>query len=139
MARAPYLSAEAVVRALQAGDFYASTRVTLRDVRRRGDRLLVSVRAEAGVTYRTQFIATLRDAPLTSRPRLDKEGKALAVTGVYSEEVGKVVAECAEPEAAYRLTGRELYVRAKVISSRPHPNPYRQGDVEVAWTQPVVP
>ena len=32
-----------------------------------------------------------------------------------------------------------MYVRAKVTSSKPHPNPYAEGDVEVAWTQPVVP
>jgi hypothetical protein len=38
-----------------------------------------------------------------------------------------------------RLTGKELYVRAKVISSRPHPNPYQKGDMEAAWVQPVVP
>ena len=30
-------------------------------------------------------------------------------------------------------------MRAKVISTKPHPNPYQKGDVEVAWTQPVVP
>jgi hypothetical protein len=139
MVRAPYLTAEALVRALEAGDFYASTGVALRDVRRRGDRLLVSVRAEPGVKYRTQFVATLRSAPLTSSPRLDKDGKPLSVTRVYSDEVGKVMAEVEGPEAAYRLTGRELYVRAKVLSTRPHPNPYRKGDVEVAWTQPVLP
>ena len=39
----------------------------------------------------------------------------------------------------YTLTGKEMYVRAKVTSSKPHPNPYAKGDVEVAWTQPVVP
>jgi hypothetical protein len=139
MVRAPYLTAEALVRALEAGDFYASTGVVLRDVRRAGDRLTVRVQAEPGVKYRTQFVATLRGAPLASTPRLDKDGKPLNVTRVYSAEVGKVVAEAEGPEASYRLTGRELYVRAKVISTRPHPNPYRKGDVEVAWTQPVVP
>ena len=35
-------------------------------------------------------------------------------------------------------TDDELYVRAKVISSRTKENPYRAGEVEVAWTQPVV-
>jgi hypothetical protein len=58
---------------------------------------------------------------------------------VYSPEIGKVVAESTDPRPSYKLTGKELYVRAKVVSSKPHPNPYAKGDVEVAWTQPVVP
>ena len=61
------------------------------------------------------------------------------MTRVYSADVGKVVAESTDLEPSYRLTGKELYVRAKVTSSKPHPNPYQKGDVEVAWTQPVVP
>lgn len=137
MVRAPYLTAEAIVRGIEAGDFYASTGVTLRDVRRVGDRLTLSVQPEEGVTYRTQFIATLRNAPYDSEPQYDAEKRE--VTRAYSPEIGKVVAESTGTEATYRLTGEELYVRAKVISSKPHPNPYQKGDMEVAWTQPVVP
>jgi hypothetical protein len=139
MVRAPYLSAEAIVRSLEEGRFYASTGVTLRDFGRTGDEVTLAIRAEKGVTYRTQFIATMRGTSLAAEPRLDKDGKPLHVTGKYSDEVGKVVAESDSPEPRYRLTGKELYVRAKVTSSKPHPNPFRKGDVEVAWTQPVVP
>jgi hypothetical protein len=63
----------------------------------------------------------------------------LNVTRTCSPEIGKVVGESRGTEATYRLTGKELYVRAKVVSSKPHPNPYRKGDVEVAWAQPIVP
>jgi hypothetical protein len=49
-----------------------------------------------------------------------------------------VVAESDELEPMYRFTGKELYVRAKVTSTRLHPNPFKKGDVEAAWTQPVV-
>ncbi|MFN4258506.1 MAG: hypothetical protein ACK4RK_04365 [Gemmataceae bacterium] len=139
MARAPYLSAEGIVRALEAGDFYASTGVTLNDIQRQGDQLVLSIRAEPGVTYRTQFIATLRDASLDSEPLLDNDGQPLPVTRVYSADIGQVVAESTDTRPVYRFTGKELYIRAKVISSKPHPNPYRTGDVEVAWTQPVLP
>lgn len=139
MIQAPYLSGEALVRALEAGQFYASTGVMLKDVRREGDRVVLSIQAEPGVSYRTQFIATLRDAPLTSEPRRDDKGNELAVTRLYSTEVGKVIAESDALAPSYRLTGQELYVRAKVVSTKPHPNPYQKGDVEVAWTQPIVP
>jgi hypothetical protein len=61
------------------------------------------------------------------------------VTGDYSAEIGKVVATSTDAKPTYKLTGKEMYVRAKVTSSKPHPNPYAEGDVEVAWTQPVVP
>jgi hypothetical protein len=91
------------------------------------------------VQYRTQFIATLRDARLGSEPLVDKDGKPLDVTRLYSPDIGKVIAESEDLTPRYRLTGKELYVRAKVTSSKPHPNPFQEGDVEVAWTQPFVP
>ncbi|MDB5311826.1 MAG: hypothetical protein JWO38_6028 [Gemmataceae bacterium] len=138
MVKAPHLTAEAVVRGLEAGDFYATTGVLLDDVAREGDEYRLAIRAEPGVTYRTQFVATPKDAKLDAAPRLDADGTPLPVTGVYSPDVGRVVAESADLNPRYKLTGRELYVRAKVISSKPHPNPYAKGDVEVAWTQPVV-
>jgi hypothetical protein len=139
MVRAPYLTPEAVVRALEAGDFYSSTGVLLKDVRRTGDRLSLTIQPEPGVRYKTQFIATFKDAALTSEPRKDDKGKLLQVTRIYSDDLGKVVAESDDFEPSYRLTGRELYVRAKVTSTKLHPNPYGKGDFEVAWTQPVAP
>jgi hypothetical protein len=139
MAKAPHLTAEAVVKAIDAGDFYSTTGVLLDEVVRDGDTFRLSIRSEPGVTYRTQFVATMKGANLDAGPVLDKDGKPLPVTMEYSPEIGKVVAESTDAKPAYRLTGKELYVRAKVTSSKPHPNPYAKGDVEVAWTQPVVP
>jgi hypothetical protein len=137
--RAAHLSAESIVRALEAGDFYASTGVVLADVRRDGDELRLAIQPEQGVTYRTQFIATRKDASLESEPRLGTDGQPLPVTRLYSDQVGKIVAESTDLNPRYRLTGAELYVRAKVISSKPHVNPFQKGDVEVAWTQPLLP
>jgi hypothetical protein len=113
--RAPELSAGALFRAMEAGDFYASTGVTLEEVRSGGGRLSVRVAAEPGVAYRTRFIGTRRGP-----------GPA-----------GEVLAEVEGPEAAYAFEGDELHVRAVVVSSRPHPNPFKTGDVETAWVQPV--
>ena len=139
MVRAPYLSAEAVVRAMHAGDFYFSSGVVLTDVRRTDGTLVVDIQAEKGVTYKTEFVATLKDANLDSKPLTGDDGKPLDVTRRYSDDVGKVVATSAELKASYQFTGQELYVRARVTSSKPHPNPYQKGDVETAWTQPFVP
>jgi hypothetical protein len=139
MVRAAYLSAESVVRGLHAGDFYATTGAVLDDVQRTPGGLRLKIRTEPGVTYKTEFVATMKDAPLDSEPAKGPDGKELPVTGTYSDQVGKVVAVSEAANPAYTFTGKELYVRAKVTSSKPHPNPYQKGDTEVAWTQPAVP
>ena len=141
MVKAPVLTAESVVKGLDAGDFYATTGVVLNEITRTGSAFTVAVRTEPGMTYKTEFIATLRGADLSAEPKTikDKDGNETSVTGEYSTDIGKVVAVSTNPIATYTLTGKELYVRAKVTSSKPHPNPYAKGDVEVAWTQPVVP
>jgi hypothetical protein len=141
MVKAPHLTGEAVVKGLEAGDFYASTGVLLDEVVRDGDTLRLAIRTEPGVTYKTEFVATMKDAPLDAKAKVitEKDGKEVPVTGDYSAEIGKVVATSTDAKPTYKLTGKEMYVRAKVTSSKPHPNPYAEGDVEVAWTQPVVP
>jgi hypothetical protein len=139
MVKAPYLTAESMVRGIDAGNYYCSTCVVLKDVMRSPTELSLAIKAEEGVQYKTQFIATMRDAQLASEPRRDKEGKSLDVTRTYSADIGKVVAETDSLEPSYKLTGKELYVRAKVISTKLHPNPYQKGDVEIAWTQPSMP
>lgn len=139
MVKSRHLTAESLVRGLESGDFYASTGVLFDEIRREGDELRLTIHAEPGVSYTTRFIATLKETDLTRKAKLDKDGLELPVTGDYSPEIGKVVAESISPSPRYTLTGKELYVRAKVVSTRAHPNPYAKGDVEVAWTQPVVP
>lgn len=139
MVRAPYLTAEAIVAAMHRGDFYASSGVVLDEVAATGDELRLVIRGEPGVTYQTDFLATFRGASLDATPRTDAGGNPLPVTRVYSQEIGQVVATSTDLTPRYRRTGKELYVRARVRSSKPHPNPYRKGDVEMAWTQPVVP
>ena len=44
MVRAPHLTAEAMVKAMETGDFYASTGVTLSDIRREGDLLTLAIK-----------------------------------------------------------------------------------------------
>lgn len=139
MVRSQFLSAESIVRGMEAGDFYASSGVVLEDFDRKVNTLSIKIRGEAGITYKTQFMATMQNVRLDSKPHLDKDGKELEVTRLYSDEVGKVVAEVEGLNPTYKLTGKEMYVRAKVISSKAHPNPYQKGDLECAWTQPAVP
>lgn len=141
MVKSPHLTGEGVVKGLEAGDFYSSTGVVLDEVVRDGNTFRLAIRTEPGVTYKTEFVATMKGTDLTATPKSekDKNGNAIPVTSDYSADVGKVVATSTDAKPSYTITGKEMYVRAKVTSSKPHPNPYAEGDVEVAWTQPIVP
>ncbi len=120
MVRAGELTDRALIDAYLRGDFYGSTGVTLTDIETTANRMVIHIRAEEGVEYTTRFIGT----------RLLGEG---------SGETGEILYETTRNPASYRFSGDELYIRAKVISSKPHPNPYAAGDVECAWIQPVRP
>ncbi len=74
----------------------------------------VVVQEEPGTTYRIQFWGANRSA---------KEGKLLK--------------EVKGTKAAYTLKKGDLFVRAKIISSKLQENPFQEGDYESAWTQPI--
>lgn len=87
--RAPEKSEKAVLKAIEAGDFYASTGVELSEIAVRDGALRIAVREKDGAKYRTRFI-----------------GRA-----------GRVLQESASNPAVYAIGGSEGYVRAKVIDS----------------------
>jgi hypothetical protein len=135
--RAKSLSPDEIVKAMKRGDFYATTGVVLNDVRYEKGVLRVEVEPRSGVAYKIQFIGTKKDYDRTVKPA--GKGPLERLTRVYSSDLGKVLFEQAGPCGEYKLAGDELYVRAKVVSTAKHPNPYAEGDVEVAWVQPVRP
>lgn len=138
MVRAAHLTPEHIIHAMEAGEFYASTGVRLHEARREKSKLSLSIAAERGVTYRTQFIGTRRGFDRTNEPIRTAGGEPLRVTHRYSPSVGEVFSEVKGPSPSYQLKGDEIYVRAKVISSKPKANPYSKGELETAWTQPLV-
>ncbi len=89
MVRAPRLEARALVDALERGDFYASTGVTLVDYQVTAQAMTVKVAATTFAKYRIQFIGS----------------------------GGRLLREVAEASAEYSFTGNEGYVRAKVLES----------------------
>ncbi|HEV7347106.1 histidinol-phosphatase [Telluribacter sp.] len=124
MVRATELTPEALIASMENGDFYATTGVTLKDVRTQKGTLSVEVEPQAGIRYTIQFwgarhlgAGTMADAQERDRVLL-KEVKGT--------------------KASYTLTPKDLYVRAKIISTRPQENPFQVGDLETAWTQPLV-
>ena len=136
MVRAPSLTAEALVTAMEAGDFYGSSGVLLESVSVSSEQFSVTVRAESGVRYRIRFMGT-REGYDRSKEEIQLDDASLLYR--YSDDIGEVLAEIEGATGSYRFEGDELYVRAKVVSNKLKENPYRQGEHEAAWVQPVIP
>ena len=144
MVRATELAPGSLIQAMRRGDFYATTGVLLKNLQWDGKRLTVAVEPERGLTYRIQFIGTLPGYDRSREDARDEKGNLLPPTRRYSPDIGKVLKEVEGTRAEYVCTGRELYVRARVVSSRVVPYPNKERDkglpavYETAWTQPMV-
>ncbi len=91
MVRASNLSPEAILAAMERGDFYASTGVELADYTASEKEISLTIKEErgSGSRYRVQFIGN----------------------------GGRILKEAPASPAVYRFHGDEVYVRAKVIES----------------------
>jgi len=141
MVRARHLTAESIIHAMEAGDFYASSGVTLNEVKREANRLSVEIKTEPNVTYTTQFIGTRRGfdpaSELMKPPSDDAQLQRTLPHRRYSKDIGAVLAAVKGASASYTFKGDEIYVRAKVVSSKSKPNASVAGEFETAWVQPV--
>ncbi|MDA0338164.1 MAG: hypothetical protein O2782_23590 [bacterium] len=137
--RADELATEPILGAINRGDYYCSSGVILDEVEITSDAIALRIQPQEGVGYVTRFIGTPRGVDLSSTPVCDASGREVRTTGAYSDQIGQVLHETTELNPTYNCTGNELYVRAVVTSTRPHPNPTGPGDFEKAWTQPAQP
>jgi hypothetical protein len=139
MVRADRLAPESIVQALEQGEFYSTNGVRLKEVKRTKNRISVEVDGEAGVRYSIRFIGTRQGFEEGSRPVTGANGQEIATTRRYSDDVGETLSESWGTKASYTLKGDELYVRARIVSSRLQPTPNPEGGYETAWTQPLIP
>ena len=143
MVRSRFLTPDSIVRAMEAGDFYASTGVLLDDVVFDAARRTLTVRIQPrpGEAFVTRFIGTRRGVRLEGRPRRDPDGTwvetTLDSTAPGSPRMGEVLAEVRGLRASYTLRGDEWYVRAVVQSSAAPDVPSIEHPFKRAWTQPV--
>jgi hypothetical protein len=139
MVRAAKLEPEALIRAIKAGDFYASSGVTLRTIHYDAAKkhLELEIEPDTGAEFTTQFIGTKLGYDPASHPRTDNEGNPIRTTRQYTPEVGQVLATATGTSPSYQLAGDELYVRALVTSTKLHHDPSYSGQHQQAWTQPV--
>lgn len=114
MVNAPELTPKSLIEAMEAGRFYSSSGVTLKQLPQAGNALTVRVKTEPDVTYRIQFFGV-------------RKGRQQA----------ELLHEVADTAATFTLTDELVLLRAKIISSKPKYNPFMPGDLETAWTQPI--
>lgn len=139
MVRATQLAPDALIEAVERGDFYASSGVTLSEVAYDPETKTVRIDVDpvAGETYTIRFVGTPRDWNQQVEERTDPDNPDRRLTSLYSEDVGRTFFETTGNSAVYQLNGSELYVRAVITSSADHANPSYSGQKKQAWTQPV--
>jgi len=139
MVRSERLDPASVIAAMEAGEFYSSSGVSLRRIERSTNTLRIEVETEPGVTYTVRFIGTRRGFDATRSPVVSAKGEPIRATQRYSDQIGETLLVVAGPRAEYSLRGDELYVRAVVNSSQKIANPSRKGETASAWIQPWLP
>ena len=141
MVKANELNTRKLIDAMNRGDFYSSTGVTLDLVESAESsgkkQLRIKVKSVPGVKFTTQFIGTRKNYNKKTTARLDSSGKPIRATKVYSDDVGVVLKTVEGVNPSYTADGSELFVRAVVTSDQPHSNPSFKNQKEQAWTQPV--
>lgn len=138
MVLAPELSTKALIDALEAGRFYASSGVFLERVTMSPTELTIEVKPEPGETYQIDFIGTRIGYDPSSRPVVDDQGNEIHATRHYSDDIGETLATVAGTSATYHYSGDEIYVRARVTSSAPPDQETDENERKRAWIQPVV-
>jgi len=108
------LKPKSIIKAMEAGDFYASTGIELNDISFENNVLSVDVNEEPNVTYRIVFIGCMK--------------------ANNTPEEFKVVET---HKASFELTDDMLFVRCKILSSKLQDNHIEDLLFEMAWTQPV--
>ncbi|MCB0278835.1 MAG: histidinol-phosphatase [Calditrichaeota bacterium] len=114
MVHADRLEADALVTALENGQFYATTGVILSEYSYTDHRIRIAIKAEESVRYEIHFIGL-------------KEGK---------EDV-ELFQSTEDTEVEFIVEPNMKFARVKVISDKVMKNPVAIEGKESAWTQPV--
>jgi hypothetical protein len=121
MVRSKELTPAALITAMEAGDFYATTGIVLRELfvknnpNGSGHAILhVEVEIEHDIFYNIDFIGVRK-----------------------GETKSKVLASFPGPKGQFEITNDYLFVRAKVTSTKKRTNPIAEDENEAAWIQPV--
>ncbi|GLR19892.1 PHP domain-containing protein [Portibacter lacus] len=112
--RADSLNPSSLINAMEAGDFYASTGVEIKDLKTDDKSISVEIKQEAGETYEITFIGCKKGS--------EEPEEFMTISG---------------NQAKFEFTNDISFVRCKITSSKLHENPIEELIYEMAWTQPV--
>jgi hypothetical protein len=113
MVRAKQLTPASLIEAMEAGDFYASTGVELEELKVEKNTLTIDVKQVKGVTYSIEIITANKNGDMNYRIRKG-------------------------PMASVALNADDLFLRARIVSSKRRINAVNDVEYEMAWIQPVV-
>ena len=131
MVKAPALSAPFIIEAMEKGDFYSSSGVSLSSIQTTKEFFSFKISTEKNVTYKTWFVGT-RNNFKNSKDVAKRNSLDPSAAGI-----GEILGQTDSIEPKYNFKGDELYVRAHVVSSKKKSNPYSSGEQEQAWLQPI--
>ncbi len=114
MVAADSLDTRALIESMEEGNFYSSTGVELNRLSVEENKIHIEVNAELGVNYEISFIGL----------------KVGANETVLIETVDASSAE-------FTISNDWLFVRSKIVSDKVHGQAVVNGELEVAWTQPI--
>ncbi|MBL7870373.1 MAG: histidinol-phosphatase [Cyclobacteriaceae bacterium] len=114
MVQAKKLDALSVIEAMEAGRYYASTGVTFSKLSFTNNQLQIEIAEEGGVSYTIEVIGLKAGANETEVVQI-KQGTHIN----------------------FEVTNKYVFVRIRVTSTKQKENPFQDGDLEMAWTQPV--
>lgn len=115
MVQTDSLSATSLIDAMESGDFYASTGVSLKKVEYAKNKLSIEVLEEEGINYTLTFIGCRKGQSQTE--------EFVSTKGTRAD---------------FELADDILFVRCKITSSKLQDNPIEDILYEMAWTQPVL-
>jgi hypothetical protein len=114
MVQSEKLDAPSLITAMEAGKFYASTGVSLKNLEFENSELKIEIATEKELSYSIDFIGVRKN-----------------------ELASQILKTISGSEGSFTVTEEFLFVRARVTSNRRQINPFQEGDFEMAWTQPV--
>lgn len=116
MVNSDELTPDAIIAAMEKGDFYASSGIVVKSIVQNDHRFSFNIEGEEGVEYTTRFVGVMK-------------GKGEA----------EVLKQTNNLSPFYELTGDEIFVRASIVSSKLKIDPFEIGENEKAWLQPYTP
>ena len=122
MVNAEELTADSLIYAMRAGDFYASTGITLTRVSYDAANRVIELEIEAD-----------GDAEFTSELIGTRKGYEDAIV----QGIGETLAESTGRSVRFEIPEDAYYARVVITSSAAHPNPSFEDQHKQAWTQPV--